>query len=432
MRSRWSLLLLPFLALSVSASDWPQWRGPNRDGVSLERGLLSTWPEGGPKLLWNARDANKTDNGKNVGEGWSSLAIVGKRIYTMGDMRDEKAKKNATFLVCLDRDTGKVLWSTKAGDTRGGNGPRSTPTVDGDRVYGVTNAGQLACLDAEKGTIVWSKDYVKDFAGRSMASWHFCESPLIDGEKLICTPGGLEAGLIALDKKTGEVLWKSPVEDKGGAGYASIMPSDGGGVHQYVTFMSQDKGLVGVDAKTGKLLWNYRRVANGTGNISTVIVKGDLIFASTGYGTGSALLKLLPDGAGGVKIQEKYFLGGNKLQNHHGQLVRIGDYIYGGHGHGDGQPFCLHMESGKFAWGPERNHPGSGSAAVIAAGGDIYFRWEDNTMGLVEASPGGYVLKGEFRLPNLGTGWQHPVVAGGKMYIRGNNQVLCYDIHSGK
>ena len=432
MHSRWSLLVLPLVALSAAASDWPQWRGPNRDGVSMERGLLTSWPEGGPKLLWNAKDANKDDKGKSVGNGWSSLAIVGKRIFTMGEMRDEKEKKDATFLICLDRDTGKVLWSTKVGDTRGDNGPRSTPTVDGDRVYGVTNAGQLVCLDAEKGTIVWSKDYVKDFDGKSMAGWHFCESPLIDGDKLICTPGGLEAGVVALDKKTGDVIWKCPVEDKEGAGYASIMPSDGGGVHQYVTFMSHVKGLVGVDAKTGKVLWNYRKVANGTGNISTVLVKGDLVFASTGYGTGSALLKLLPDDKGGVKIEEKYFLGGNKLQNHHGQLVRIGDYIYGGHGHGDGQPFCLHMESGKFAWGPERNHPGSGSAAIIAAGGDIYFRWEDNTMGLVEASPGGYVLKGEFKLPNLGTGGQHPVVLDGKMYIRGNGQVLCYDVHSGK
>ena len=430
MRHRVSLVVFLVAVAAANASDWPQWRGPNRDGVSHEKGLLPTWPAEGPKLLWNAKDANKDAKGKNVGRGWSSLAIVGNRIFTMGEMN--AGKGNATFLVCLDRDTGKVLWSTPVGEPRG-VGPRSTPTVDQDRVYAVTSAGQLVCVDADKGTILWSKDYDKDFAGKSMAGWHFCESPLIDGDKLICTPGGMDAGLVALDKKTGEVIWKSPVDDTEGAGYASIMATDAGGVHQYVTFMSEQKGLVGVAAKDGKLLWNYRKVANGTGNIPTPIVKDDLIFASSGYGTGAALLKLVPDGAGGIKVEEKYFLKGNQLQNHHGQLVRIGDYIYGGHGHNEGHPFCLHMESGKFAWGPERNHTDSGSAAVTAAGGDIYFRWQDNTMGLVEASPGGYVLRGEFKLPNnLGTGWQQPVVLDGKMYIRGNGQVLCYDVSAAK
>ena len=292
MRYRWSLLLILFVAVSVFASDWPQWRGPNRDGVSLERGLLSTWPEGGPKLLWNAKDANKDAKGKNVGDGYGfeprdRRQNASTRWARRGTRRTRRTRPSSSASIAAPAS---VLWSTKVGDTAAttARAPRRPSTSD--RVYGVTNAGPASCPPRfrEGGTIVWSKDYVKDFAGKSMAGWHFCESPLIDGDKLICTPGGLEAGLVALDKKTGEVPWQSPVEDKGGAGYASVMPSDGGGVHQYVTFMSHDKGLVGVDAKTGKLLWNYRKVANGTGNISTVIVKGDLVFASTGYGTGSS------------------------------------------------------------------------------------------------------------------------------------------------
>ena len=162
---------------------------------------------------------------RGIGNGWSSLSIVGKRIFTMGDLNSGKG--NATHIVCLDRDTGKVLWSTQIGSTRGDNGPRCTPTVDGDLVYGLSNAGQLACVTADKGTIVWNKDFVNNFGGKSMAQWHFCESPLIDGDKLICTPGGEEAGLVALDKKTGETIWKCAIPKSGGAGYASDAPLSG-------------------------------------------------------------------------------------------------------------------------------------------------------------------------------------------------------------
>lgn len=427
MRLQTTLVLSFLVVASATAADWPQWRGPNRDGVSTEKGLLTAWPEKGPAVIWNSKEANKdVEKGKNVGTGWSSLAIVGNRIYTMGDHGKD------CHIVCLDRDTGKLVWSTPIGGTRANDGPRCTPTVDAGHVYGLTNAGQLACVSAETGKVVWTRDFVKEFAGKSMASWHYCESPLIDGDKLICTPGGDDAALAALDKKTGKTLWTSKIPGTGGCGYASIVVSNGGGVRQYVTLMGGGKngGLVGVDAKTGEFLWNYRRIANGTGNIPTPIVKGDLIFTSTGYGTGAALLRLSNQG-GRVQMKEEYFLPGKTLQNHHGQLVLVGEYVYGGHEHNEGHPFCLHMESGKFAWGPigKNDHPGRGSAAITYADGHVYFRWQDNVMGLVEASPGGYVLKGQFNLPgNLGTGWQHPVVLDGKLYIRGRDQVICYDV----
>lgn len=417
--------LLAFLTSSAAQEgtklpvrDWPQWRGPNRDASSQETGLLKTWPEQGPKLLWSAKQVN---NGKSVGTGYSSLSIAAGRMFTMGD-RDKQG-----YLFCYDADTGKELWATPTHPAQG-DGTRCTPTVDGDRVYGVSRQGILVCLNAKTGAPIWQKDFKKDFGGKMMSGWDYSESPLIDGDRLICTPGGEEAALIALDKKTGAVIWKAPVSNTGGAGYASIIVAEVGGVRQYLTLLGNPRGIVSVDAKTGKLLWSYRKMANGTANIPTPIVKGDLVFTSTGYGAGAALLKMVKNSDGGIDAQEVYFHKGSTLQNHHGGLILIGEHIYGGHGHNDGQPFCLHMESGKFAWGPVRG-PGQGSAAIAYADGSLYFRYQDNTMALIEATPKEFNQTGVFNLPKgLGTGWQHPVILNGRMYVRGNNEILCYDV----
>lgn len=410
--------------LSAQIKDWPQWRGPHRDGIGDEKGLLNDWSKTMPSLVWNSRDLN--GGKKSIGTGWSSISIAGGKIFTMGDHGKD------CFVYALDQKTGKQLWEMKIGTTRGNGGPRCTPTVDGDRVYALTNAGQLACLEVGTGKIVWSKDYVTDFSGRYMADYFFCESPLVDGEKLICTPGAEDAGMVALNKLTGEVLWKSAIPKSGGAGYASIMVAEVGGIRQYITFMNKSKGLVGVDAKTGNLLWSYNKVANGTGNISTPLVRGDLVFASTGYGSGAVLLQLVPEGAG-IKAVEKYFLRGDKLQNHHGQMILVGDHVYGGHGHNQGHPFCLDLKKGTFAWGPETS-PGPRSAAVAYADGHIYFRYEDNVLALVEASPDEYKLKGTFSIPgkNLGTGWPQPVILDGMLYIRARDQLLCFDVRDRK
>jgi outer membrane protein assembly factor BamB len=400
--------------------DWFQWRGPQRDGKSTETGLLDEWPKEGPKLLWTAKDVNK---GKSVGAGYASLAIAAGRIYTMGD------RDGGEHVVCLDLATGKMLWSTKIAPQYGDGGARCTPTVDGDRVYGLSPHGILSCVDAGKGGVVWQKDLKKDFGGRMMSGWNYSESPLVDGDKLVCTPGGKEAVMVALNKASGEVIWKCAAPQDSGAGYASIVTAEVGGIKQYVTLLGSELGLIGVQADTGKLLWNYERVANGTANIPTALVHDDYVFASTAYGAGAVLLQLAPDGNGGIRASEKYFLRGNKLQNHHGGMVMLGDYVYGGHGHGDGQPFCLEWKTGTLKWGPERG-AGDGSAAVVYADGHLYYRWQNNVVGLVEATPEGYYLKSDFQLPR-GTsspGWQHPVIHDGKLYIRGNDQVLCYDI----
>ncbi len=400
--------------------DWTQWRGPNRDAKSTETGLLRVWPKGGPKLLWNSREVNQ---GKNVGTGMSSLAIANSRIYTMGD------RGGSGNIIALDLATGKELWVTKVSPDYSDRGPRCTPTIDGNCAYVLSPHGILVCVDAINGSLLWQKDLKKDFGGKMQSGWNYSESPTIDVDKVVVTPGGKSAAMVALNKVTGDAIWKAEAPKDCGAGYASIVIAEVGGVKQYITLMGPQLGLVGVDAYSGKFLWNYAKVSNGTAAIPTPLVEGDFVFSSSGYGTGAALLKLVPDSKGGVKAQEQYFLKGKQLENHHGGMILLDGHVYGGHGHNNGLPFCLDLKSGKLKWGPERG-VGTGSAAVVYADGHLYYRWDNNVVGLVEATPKGYHLVSEFQLPK-GTstpGWQHPVIHDGKLYIRGNDQILCYDI----
>jgi outer membrane protein assembly factor BamB len=405
---------------SAKSGDWPEWRGPHRDGISTETGLLREWPKDGPKLLWSAKEVN---GGKSVGTGYASIVIANGRIYTLGDRDGNEC------VLCLSESTGKILWTAPFTSAYRDGGPRCTPTVAGNRVYGLSPLGVLVCVDAEGGSILWQKDLKKDFGGKMMSGWNYSESPLVDGAKLICTPGGKDAAMVALNKETGEPIWKCEAPKNCGAGYASIVIAEVGGIRQYITLLGRELGLVGVNAKTGKFLWSYPKVANGTANIPTPIVKGDHVFASTAYGTGAALLQMVPDGQGGINAAEVYFLKAKTLQNHHGGMVLLGDYVYGGHDHNKGFPFCLEMKTGKMVWGPERG-PGDGSAAVLYADGNLYFRYQNNTMALIEATPNGYNLKSSFQLPK-GTstpGWQHPVIHQGKLFLRANDQLFCYDI----
>jgi outer membrane protein assembly factor BamB len=414
-----ALALLAEGASGPRSAEWPQWRGPNRDGISPETGLLKAWPTDGPRLLWNSRIVNQK---RGIGRGYSSVSVAGGRVFTMGD----RGKDGYVF--ALDAAIGKELWATRVSPGQG-DGPRCTPTVDGDRVYALSRQGLLVCLDAATGSPRWGKDYAKDFGGRMMSSWAYSESPLVDGDKLVCTPGGDAAALVALDKRTGELIWKAPIPNAGGAGYASIVVAEVGGVRQYITLLGRSKGVVSVAAKDGKLLWFYNRMANGTANIPTPLVRGDLVFVSTGYGAGSALLRMVPTSDGGVRVEEQYFLKGNVLQNHHGGMILLGNYVYGGHGHNNGLPFCLELKSGKLMWGPVRG-AGEESAAVAYADGHLYFRYQNGTMALVEATPQGYVLKSQFDLPRESgrPSWPHPVIAEGRLYLRGQDMLLCYDL----
>jgi outer membrane protein assembly factor BamB len=399
-----------------AGSDWPQWQGPERNAVCRETGLLQRWPPAGPPLLWTAT---------GLGVGFSTPSVAAGRIFTMGN------RDNTEYVLALDEHSrGKVLWATATGPVRAGGGgypgPRGTPTVDGDRLYALGINGDLVCLDIATGKEHWRKDFARDFGGRMMSGWGYSESPLVDGDKLVCTPGGPQATLVALDKQTGDVIWKSAIPDAGGAAYSSVVTAEVGGLKQYVQLLG--RGLVGVDARSGRFLWRYERIANSTANIPTPIVKRDLVFCSTGYNAGSALLQLKRTG-NGVTARELYFLPGRVLQNHHGGLVLVGDYLYGGHGHNSGEPVCVELKTGRVVWRQQRA-PGQGSAAVLYADGDLYFRYQNGVMALIEATPAGYHERGQFNLPdNSGRpSWPHPVIAHGRLYVRDQDMLLCFDV----
>jgi outer membrane protein assembly factor BamB len=416
-----------FLALATAvlaaqtaprAMDWPQWRGPNRDGLSKETGLLTTWGPSGPPLAWKVG---------GLGVGFSSVAIAGSRIYTMGD------RDGVQTLVALNQADGKPVWSARVGpawdDEMGG--PRGTPTVDGDLVFAIGTEGDIVCVESATGRERWRKSLPRDFGGRMMSMWKFSESPLVDGDRVVFTPGGKDAYIVAADKRTGKELWRMAAPPAGprgreGAGYSSVVISNGGGVKQYVQLTG--RGLVGVRADNGKLLWSYNRVANDVANIPTPIVKGDLVFASTGYQAGSVLLKLVPS-AGGVDAQEVYFLEARTLQNHHGGLVLVGDHVFGGHGHNRGFPIAVELATGKVAWGGDIRNAGTGSAAVVAADGHLYFRYQNGVVILIEATPQAYREKGSFTIPDVkNPSWPHPVVAGGRLYLREQDTLYVYDV----
>jgi outer membrane protein assembly factor BamB len=370
------------LALSLAQAhaqkpaDWPSWRGPNRDAVSKETGLLSQWPEGGPPLLWRA---------KGFGQGFSSVTVANGRIYTMGS-------RDKVSVIAADIKDGSILWQTPIANA---DDPNCAPTVDvaAKLVFALTKKGDLVCLNSETGAEVWRKKYADEFGGRMMSGWGHSESPLVDGDRLIVTPGGDRGVMAAFNKRTGEIIWQTAMEGSGGAGYASPIISNGG----------------------------------DTANIPTPLVKDDYVFCSTGYGTGAALLKLTREG-NGVKAEEVYFKNGNTLQNHHGGMVMLGDYVYMGHGHNAGQPVCVEWKTGTIKWGPVEG-AGTGSAALLAADGNLYFRYQNHTMALVEATPDAYKLKGSFKLAaTQRESWPHPVIYDKKLLIRTQDELLCYNL----
>lgn len=398
-----------------SEANWPQWRGPNRDAVSPEKGLLSQWTEKGPAKVWEA---------KGLGSGFSSVAIHRGHIVTLGQ------RGGKLYLTALAENDGNEIWSTVLLD-RSNKQPNCTPTIADGMVYAVSTGGDLFCVELESGKIAWQKNFPKDFGGKMMSGWGYSESPLVDGDKLICSPGAKDAGIAALDKQTGETIWKAAIPEIGnrggdGAGYSSIVISNGAGVKQYVQLMG--RGVVSVAADDGRFLWGYNRVANGTANIPTPIVHEDYVFCSSGYGTGSALLKLVKDGAKGVTADEEYFLEAKTMQNHHGGMIMVGDYIYCGNQHNQGFPICLEWRTGKVKWSQGRG-PGQGSAAIVYADGQLYFRYQSGTVALIAASPDGYQENGAFEPPHGGDpSWAHPVVAGGRLYLREQDALYVYNV----
>ena len=401
------------------AGDWPQWRGPGRDGKSAETGLIKDWDKTPPKHLWTI---------EGMGEGFASVSTSKGALYTTGNVEGGQA------VIKVNLADHTIAWTkvlTENKPKHGYDGSRCTPTVDGDFLYAVTSDGRISCLKSGDGEVVWTHQF-KEWGGKMHSGWGFSESPLVDGDLVLCTPGGDNAMIVALNKKTGAEVWKSAVPkvgDKGGdgAGYSSIVIGQGAGVKQYVTLVG--RGVIGVRASDGKYLWGYNRVANGTANIPTPVTEGDYVFASSGYGTGSCLLKLSKDGEG-VKAEEVYFLEPKTFENHHGGFILANGFIYSGAKHDKGFPICVEMKTGEVKWGGDIRGAGDGSAAVTMADGQIIFRYQNGKLALVNATPSGYELHGSFTpVYQERESWAHPVVSNGMLYLREQNKLMCYDLH---
>lgn len=407
----------------VATRDWPEFHGPARDAICRETGLLKSWPQDGPKMLWKI---------EGLGNGLSAVSIAGGRLFTMGD-RPADSGDQMQFVLAYDLRTQEPLWATAIGPQfRGGPpGPRCTPTVSGGIVYALGTDGDLACLDAAKGTIRWKRNIVEDFGGKMMSGWKYSESPLIDGDKLICTPGGDNAMMIALNKMNGETIWTCTAPklgDKGadGAAYSSAVIAEVDGVRQYVQLVG--RGTIGVDAETGRFLWGYNNVANNVANIPTPVVRGPYVFTTTAYSTGAALLKIVRSGDG-FEAREVYFIDPKDFQNHHGGVVLVGDYIYAGHGPNKGDPACVELATGKVVW--KQKSPSIGSAAVLYADGSLIFRYDRGDVLLVEATPDAFRVNGSFKpLRGSGPAWSHPVIHNGRLYLRHSDILTCYDLRS--
>ena len=394
------VLFSSFAATAQTAGEWPQWRGPNRDGISKETGLLQQWPEQGPPLVWKASGA---------GNGYSSLAVTGGRIFTMGVRGDRE------YVVAFDVATGKEVWATpngKAFRNDRGNGPRGTPTVDGDRLYALGGSGDLSCLDAKSGRVLWTMNILQKFGG-SNPRWGISESPLIMGEKVLVNAGGPDASVIALNKTNGSVIWRSQSD---AAGYSSGMPLQIGSVTQVVFFT--DQRAVGLDLKDGKLLWSYPKASNDVANVATPVIKGNRVFLSSDYGTGAGLVEVKSDGT----AQEVYFT--KEMRNHHSSSILIGDYLYG---FSSGILTAMRFDTGAVVW----RDRSVGKGSLVYADGKLYAFSENGVVGLIEATPTGYVEKGRFRIQqdSLPT-WTHPVIAGGRLYLRDQNTIYAYDVRA--
>lgn len=390
------------------AADWPQWRGPDRTGISNETGLLKSWPAEGPKLLWRAT---------GLGDGFSTPSIVGNLLLTMGN-RDGKE-----WVLAVDiGQQGRSAWTAEVGPVRHGGagypGPRCTPTVDGDRVYALGLNGDLVCLDLATGRERWRVDLVARFGGVP-PTWGYSESPLIDGERLICTPGGDQAALVALNKLTGEAVWTSP--SGAGAAYSSVIKADCADVPQYVQFL--DSGVFGFAAKDGAQLWRYDAPANGTANIPTPVALGNLIFAASGYGTGGGAveIKRREDGAT-LSANERFFSSDMIVQ--HGGVIVIDGHVYGSSD--PGIFTCLDLATGETKW----RDRAPGKSSLVYVDGRFIARSERGKVSLIHATPTACEVISQFEEADRSEkpSWPHPVVADGKLYLRDQDAFSCYEL----
>jgi outer membrane protein assembly factor BamB len=396
------------IASQVLASDWPQFRGPNRDDISAETGLMKQWPSGGPPLAWKSA---------GLGLGYSGVSVADGRVFTAGD----KSAVNHVF--AMNVADGKLLWHTELGKAGapgwgGFAGPRATPTVDGGQVFALGQYGEMACLDAATGKQLWRKSFTADFGGK-LPEWGYSESLLVDGDQVVGTPGGKQGAIVALDRKTGAVKWQS----KGftdAAEYSSLIVIEYGGVRQYVQLTQAS--VAGVAAKDGRLLWRADRKGK-VAVISTPIFHDGCVYVTSGYDVGCNLFKIA---AAGGQLSAKEVYANRVIDNHHGGAVLINGYIYSYAEQGGWT--CQEFKTGKVIW----QNGGIGKGSLTCADGMLYLRKEEDegTLALVEPSLAGYQEKSRFNQQDRSkkNSWPHPVIAGGKLYIRDQDVLLCYDL----
>jgi outer membrane protein assembly factor BamB len=396
-----TLITAATVAGLAAFDDWPQWRGPRRDGVSAETGLLKQWPAGGPPLAWKSGGA---------GEGYSSFSVSGGRLYTLG------ARQGTEYVMAYDVATGKKVWEVANGrrfENDRGSGPRSTPTIDGDRAYVFGSSGDMTVLDAASGKVFWTQNLLRKYGGSNIR-WGLSESPLVLSDRIIVTPGGSGAAIVALKKTDGSLIWKTQSDEPG---YSSALLHTVGNVQQVIVFTGER--ALGVDVNDGRLLWSYDRVANRTANIATPIARRNRVFLSSDYGTGAALLAL---GADGNKViaSEIYFT--NEMRNHHASSVLVGDYLYG---FSSSILTAMHFDTGKVAW----RDRSVGKGSVVVADNQLYLFSEQGVVGLADVNPAKYVERGRFELKtgSLPT-WSHPVVSGGKLFLRDQDTIYAYSV----
>ena len=398
-----AVLSLSTIVSNRTVEDWPQWRGQNRDGVAVEKGLLKTWPAAGPPLAWRTTGA---------GEGYSSFSVVGGKLYTLG------ARGGTEYVMAFDEATGKKLWEVANGRRFGndrGDGPRGTPTVSGNQVYAYGASGDLTALDAATGKVAWKVNVLERFGGSNI-TWGLSESPLVLQDRVIVNAGGRGASIVALSRKDGSVLWQSESDE---AGYSSGILHQFGGVPQAI-FFTATRGLA-VDARNGRRLWSYDKVSNRTANIATPIARGNKVFFSSDYGTGAGLVELSPSG-GGITAREVYFT--REMRNHHASSVLIGDHLYG---FSSAILTAMRFDNGEVSW----RDRSVGKGSLIFADERLYLFSEQGTVGLAEANPAGYREHGRFQLKTGSLpSWTHPVVANGKLFLRDQDVIYAYDVRA--
>ncbi|MBI1918208.1 MAG: PQQ-binding-like beta-propeller repeat protein [Planctomycetes bacterium] len=396
---------------AAEPGEWPQWRGYHRDGLSPEKGLLTAWPLKGPKEIWR----------KPLGGGYASLAVSGGRLYTM-DRQDQQER-----VLCFEANTGKELWTYPyEGQYERINqrpvGPLATPTVHEGRVYTVGASGVFLCLKAvpkgSKGEVLWRSDLMHDF-GAKPPQWGVACSPLVEGDHVIVQPGGREGSIVAFDRKTGKPAWTA-LDDA--SGYSSPVAATAAGVRQIICFTG--KGMVGLRVSDGGLLWQYPWATQFGANVATPLVAGDLVFLSSDYNMGCALLRLARDGDG-VKVREARVRRNKLMRNHHSDCILVDDHLYG-FDVGGQRTFlrCVKLDTFEEKWATEELEKG----CLLYADGHLLVLTQSGVLALVEATPTGFHKKAEVQVLQEPSCWALPALAGGRLYLRDNEKLLCLDL----